>query len=108
MSKRLWWSVGKFLLAAAILILVGRRFAEDLRDEPLRGITLRWPWLILSGALYLLALGTSAGCWYRLMRFFGERPTVLATVRAYYVGHLGKYIPGKALALLMRGALVRG
>ena len=28
--------------------------------------------------------------------------------RAYYLGHLGKYIPGKAWALLLRGQMVRG
>jgi len=108
MSKRRWWTVGKLLLAAAILVLVGRRFYEDLQEQSLRRLTLRYQWLALSGVLYLLALGTSAWCWFRLMRFFGERPTVSATVRAYYLGHLGKYIPGKALAVLMRGALVRG
>jgi uncharacterized membrane protein YbhN (UPF0104 family) len=33
---------------------------------------------------------------------------VPATARAYYVGQLGKYVPGKALALIMRGAMVQG
>jgi uncharacterized membrane protein YbhN (UPF0104 family) len=108
MSKRLWRPVGRFVLAAAILGSVGWRFYQDLRDEPLHELTLRWQWLVLSAVLYLLALATSAWCWYRLMRYFGERPAVLATVRAYYVGHLGKYIPGKALSLLMRGAMVHG
>jgi uncharacterized membrane protein YbhN (UPF0104 family) len=108
MRKRLWWSVGKYLLAAAILVSVGWRFYRDLRDEPLHGLTLRYPWLVLSGALYLLALAGSAWYWFRLMRFFGQRPAVAATTRAYFLGHLGKYLPGKAIALLMRGALVRG
>jgi glycosyltransferase 2 family protein len=108
MSKRFWWSIGKVVLAAAILISVGWRFYRDLRDEPLHELTLRWEWLVLSAALYLLALGTSARFWFRLLLYFGQRPGALATIRAYYIGHLGKYLPGKALALLMRGALVRG
>ncbi len=108
MSRRLAWTVGKYLVAAAILAIVGWRFAQDLQSESLQGLTLRWPWLLLSGALYLLALCTSAWCWYRLMRYFGQRPPVPATVRAYFLGHLGKYLPGKAIAVLMRGALVRG
>jgi len=28
-------------------------------------------------------------------------------LRAYYIGHLGKYVPGKAWALFMRGTLIR-
>jgi uncharacterized membrane protein YbhN (UPF0104 family) len=107
MSTRRWWSVGKYLLAAAILVSVGWRFYQDLRDEPLHGLTLSYPWLVLSGALYLLALGISAWYWFRLLRFFGQRPAVPATIRAYFLGHLGKYLPGKAIALLMRGAMVR-
>jgi len=108
MRRRLWWTVGKYLLAVAILVSVGWRFYQDLRDEPLHRLTLRWPWLILSGTTYLLALGTSAGYWFLLLRSFGARPAVAATLRAYFIGHLGKYLPGKAIALLMRGALVRG
>ena len=43
--------------------------------------------------------------WYRLLRQLGQRPTALAAVRAYYIGHLGKYLPGKACALLLRATL---
>jgi uncharacterized membrane protein YbhN (UPF0104 family) len=55
-----------------------------------------------------VALGASAWFWYRLLRVFGQRPAPVATVRAYYLGHLGKYVPGKAWALLLRGVMVRG
>jgi uncharacterized membrane protein YbhN (UPF0104 family) len=42
------------------------------------------------------------------MHTFGQRPGVFSTLRAYYIGHLGKYVPGKAVALLMRASLVAG
>jgi uncharacterized membrane protein YbhN (UPF0104 family) len=29
------------------------------------------------------------------------------TLRAYYVGHLGKYVPGKAMAVILRTALIQ-
>jgi hypothetical protein len=64
--------------------------------------------LVLVGLLYLAALGGSAWFWFHLLRAFDQRPAPLATVRAYYLGHLGKYLPGKAWALLLRGTLVRG
>ena len=38
----------------------------------------------------------------------GQRPGGMATVRAYYIGQLGKYVPGKAWALLLRSVLIRG
>ena len=33
---------------------------------------------------------------------------MLETTRAYYVGHLGKYVPGKALVVIIRTGLISG
>jgi hypothetical protein len=65
-------------------------------------------WLVLSGVLYILGLGCSAWFWIRLLRSLGQRPAVLPAIRAYYLGHLGKYLPGKAWALVIRAGLARG
>jgi hypothetical protein len=102
------WPVLKALLAVAIVAAIGRQFARDLQSPELWRRPLRLEWLVVSGALYLLGLGCSALFWYRLLRSLGERPFGPAAVRAYYLGHLGKYLPGKAWALLMRATLVQG
>jgi uncharacterized membrane protein YbhN (UPF0104 family) len=103
-----WWPVAKLLLGVAILIAIGRRFAEDLQEPGLWQRDFRPGWMALSGLLYLLALGCSAFYWQRLLRGFGQRPSPREVVRSYFVGQLGKYLPGKAMALVMRAALVRG
>ena len=41
------------------------------------------------------------------MRSVGGRVSFLAAARAYYCGHLGKYVPGKATVLVIRAALVK-
>ena len=102
------WPVAKALLAVAILLGVGREFAVNLGRLDLAELTVQPAWLALSAALYVLALAGSAWYWYHLLQVFGERPRLLPTFRAYYLGHLGKYVPGKAWALLLRGQLVRG
>src|SRR5262249_44929851 len=61
----------------------------------------------LSGVLYLAGIGLSAVFWIRLLRLLGQHPQPLGAARAYYIGHLGKYIPGKAWALLLRATLAR-
>lgn len=108
---RRWWPTVKVLLGVVILVLVGRRFALDLRElfvsERWRG-TFHVGWAVLSGLLYLGGLFFSALTWYRLLGHFGERPRLWTAVRAYYLGHLGKYLPGKAWALFLRADLVRG
>ena len=63
-------------------------------------------WLLLSGALYALGLAPMAWFWHRTLGALGMRAPVLATFRAYYLGHLGKYVPGKAMSVILRVAAV--
>jgi glycosyltransferase 2 family protein len=103
-----WWPALKFVLGLAIIAVIGVRFAQDLQDPGLRKASLRPGWMVLSGVLYLLALGCSVLIWYRLLRSLGQRPAVARTVRAYFLGQLGKYLPGKAWSLLLRAAMAAG
>src|SRR5437899_602176 len=99
---RALWPVVKAVLGLAIVIVIGRQFARDLRRPDLWQRPLYHGWLWGAGGLYLGGLGFSAWYWQRLLRRLGERPAVGAIPRAYYLGHLGKYLPGKAWALLLR------
>jgi hypothetical protein len=108
MRLRQWWPVVKLALGLLILFLIGRQFWRDLQRLDLRSYTLHPGWLAASGALYLLGLAFSALTWRRLLTHFGQRPPLLTTLRAYYIGHLGKYLPGKAWALFLRASLARG
>jgi uncharacterized membrane protein YbhN (UPF0104 family) len=105
---RKWWPVGKAILAVAILVAVGRQFARDLQRPELWQRSFRPEWLALAGVLYLLGIALSAFYWQRLLRELGQRPTLATVVRAYYLGHLGKYLPGKAWALFLRTTLSTG
>src|SRR5262249_34591395 len=49
----------------------------------------------------------AATFWGWLLGRLGPRPGWLDLARAYYVSQLGKYVPGKALALVIRAALTR-
>jgi len=106
--RRWGWPACKAILGLAILAAIGRQFYRDLQGLDLGDLTLHPSWLAASGGLYFLALACSAVFWYRLLRVFEQRPPFLQAVRAYYLGLLGKYLPGKAWALLMRGTLVSG
>jgi hypothetical protein len=106
--KRWGWPACKLLLAVAICIAIGRQFVRDLQGLSLSDVALRPGWLAVSGAAYALALGCSAFYWYRLLFAFDQRPAFLPALRAYYIGLLGKYLPGKAWALFMRGSLIAG
>jgi uncharacterized membrane protein YbhN (UPF0104 family) len=105
---RRWWPILKMLLGLAILFAVGRRFYLDLQDPELWERPLHPGWLLLSGLLYLAGISLSALYWQRLLGHLGARPPLGVALRAYFVGHLGKYLPGKAWALFLRASLVHG
>jgi glycosyltransferase 2 family protein len=102
------WRVCKALVALAILTAVAWQFWRDVHHESLENLNFQWQWLVLSAVLYLVGISFSGWYWYRLLLAFGQRPLLLAALRAYYVSQLGKYLPGKAWALLLRGTLVQG
>lgn len=63
-------------------------------------------WLVVAGLLYLLALLPAALFWRQILRAMGQEAGAGESARAYYVGHLGKYVPGKALVVIMRAGLI--
>ncbi|WP_231943619.1 lysylphosphatidylglycerol synthase transmembrane domain-containing protein [Aeoliella mucimassa] len=71
-------------------------------------LKIQWQWVALSALLYLVGLAPMACYWWIALRTLGETPTPSDVLRGYYLGHLGKYVPGKALVVVLRtGALVR-
>jgi len=102
------WPIVKALLWLLILYLIGRQFARDLQRPELAQRPLHAGWLALSGLLYVLGLGFSALYWHRLLGHLGSPISLGVALRAYYLGHLGKYLPGKAWALFLRSSLVHG
>jgi len=65
-------------------------------------------WLALASGFYLLGLFPAALFWYWCLRALGQHPHFGETLRAYYIGHLGKYVPGKAMVIVIRAGMVGG
>ncbi len=53
-------------------------------------------------------VGDGLGFWFAVLRALQQRPSFAETIRAYYIGHLGKYVPGKAMVIVLRTGLIRG
>jgi uncharacterized membrane protein YbhN (UPF0104 family) len=102
------WITIKWLLVLAIVVGVSWHFVHllgmvDFRNQPLE---IRPGWLVISALLYLLGLSCSALFWWRLLRSLGERPGLAATLRAYFVGQVGRYLPGKVATVALRASLL--
>lgn len=98
--------VAKLLVLVVVVAAVGRAVANAWRE--LGTIQVRAEWLLAAAALYLAGLFPSSLFWYRALRALGQEPRLYQAIRAYFIGHLGKYIPGKAMVVILRAGLVRG
>lgn len=77
---------------------------EKLRENP---VSLDFRWLAISGVLYLVGLTAAGIFWFRTLHALGQEARLFETLRAYFIGHLGKYVPGKAMVVVLRAGLIR-
>uniref|UniRef100_UPI0026044A59 hypothetical protein n=1 Tax=uncultured Gimesia sp. TaxID=1678688 RepID=UPI0026044A59 len=103
------WKLIKGALLALVLYYVGRQGYQLYQEqrEALSEIQIKPMWLILSGVCSIVAWLPSVWFWQRMMIESGDSPGFWPTARAYYCGHLGKYIPGKISVLLIRATLMK-
>ena len=105
--RRPWlkWTV-RALILAAVCWGVSRTLRGAIGELSQREWELRPGWLVASGALYLLGLVPMGWFWHRVLNALGQHAPLPTTLRAYYLGHVGKYTPGKVMVVILRvGAL---
>jgi len=107
--KRIAWPLMKWTLCSIVLGFVAYKAFQIWKEGRAHGkeLHLHWPWLLLSGIAYTAGWLPSVWFWRKLMRRLGGDASYLNAARAYYCGHLGKYIPGKAMVLVIRGSMLR-
>lgn len=110
-SRKKWLlRLVKLLILAAVLWWVHDTLTEGYAELRRREQG-RWGWqpgwLAIAGGIYLLGLLPFGLFWHRVLLTFGQRPRLGQSLRAYYIGHLGKYVPGKAMVVLIRAGLIR-
>lgn len=67
---------------------------------------LEWGWLLLAATLYSLGQLPNGLFWRKILAGLGQRVPTAAILRAFYIGHLGKYVPGKAMVVVMRTSML--
>lgn len=68
----------------------------------------RWSWLPLAGAFYFGSMIVCWIYWHLVLVALGQRPDAWSSFRAFVMGQLGKYFPGKALVVILRTSLISG
>jgi glycosyltransferase 2 family protein len=106
-ARRKWLFAAIKLLIVVLVVWFIRgtiaKAVKELQDQPLH---LSYGWLAASAAFYLVGLLPQGWFWYRVLGALGQKVGVGETWRAYFIGHLGKYVPGKAMVILLRAGLI--
>lgn len=103
------------LIRGGVAVLVTAAFgwtiwkaARELAATPFDWRQFGWHYLPLAGLLYALALGCASRMWHRVLLSMGVAIPYLRAARAFAASQLAKYVPGKAMVLVVRCGLVCG
>jgi glycosyltransferase 2 family protein len=107
-----WKRFAKIALKTVLALLVAaylyRHIERTWRDLAAHGESIRFDplWALVGGFLYVAGL-TACGVFYAQVMAAGAPPVGgIVAIRAYLISHLGKYVPGKALVIVMRVGLM--
>jgi glycosyltransferase 2 family protein len=98
----------KLLIVATVIWFIRRTLVDAWTQLGARHWQFDIWWLAASGGLYLFGTLLCGIFWHRALRALGQNVSLPQALRAYYIGHLGKYVPGKAMVVILRTGLVRG
>jgi uncharacterized membrane protein YbhN (UPF0104 family) len=103
------WLVWILRIAVLVVVCLGvsgtvRHAVTQLSEQEWE---LRPAWLLVTGAVYVLGLVPVGWFGSRVFAALGYPTPLVAALRAYFLGHVGKYVPGKAIAVILRVAAVR-
>ncbi|MCA9196517.1 MAG: UPF0104 family protein [Planctomycetales bacterium] len=98
------------VLVAVIYFIIQAvlRGRKDLAEQEFSLREVNFRWLGISALLYAAAMIPMGIYWFRMLHALQQSPRFLGTFRAYCVGHLGKYVPGKAMVVVLRTGLLAG
>ena len=95
------------VLGGLAVFFVVKRFVHDwpLVQPELKDAN--WAWIGVAGVFAVLGMSSIGWGWRHVMRTLGAEPRFFRTIAWYYVGELGKYVPGGVWPVLGRGELAR-
>ena len=95
------------LTAAAIGYLIYRS-ADQLAAKQVDMSQIDYRWWIVAVTVYLFSMLLSAAFWQRVLIAFKQEPKFIDAVAAFFTSQLGKYVPGKAMVVVIRTDMICG
>ena len=110
--RRVLYGALKAVIVVLVLYALGRHIwalADEWREqgEAFRDLTFHGGWIAVAAVAYVGGQVCFGLFWARLLARLGAAGSWLTMLKAYTVGTLGKYVPGKALVVILRTGLLR-
>ncbi len=96
------------ILVCVAIIYTAVKSADQLRNSQFDFAQVRYHWWLAAVLAYVLAMILSCLFWHRVLIALGQKPKLRQSLLAFYASQLGKYIPGKAMVVVIRTDLIRG
>ena len=110
-SSRAFW-LRVFRLAVAVTVIAALAWTIwsailQLRQQPIDLRQVNFARIALAVPAYILAMAMSWIFWHRVLFDLDQKPKLGKSIRSFFSSQLGKYVPGKAMVIIIRADLVR-
>lgn len=107
-STRKKWLTRLFhvVVLAVTLVFVGQNLAGAFSEFQQHKLDLHAGWLVAALVTYVASLTVLGLPMWLVLRNNNEPVTLFQSTRAYLISHVGKYVPGKAMAIVIRCTLL--
>ncbi len=96
------WAIA-LLVFVFLVLTICKAYSDVLQHrEYLELSAMDWRWLLAGVLVYMVGMMPAAAAWLQTLRAFGQTVPFWVGLHAYFIGHLGKYVPGKAMVVVLR------
>ena len=109
--KAKWVRLFRAFVALSVVIAVvytAVKTARQLQDNHFDFADVNLFWWLAAVGIYIATMTFSWLFWHHVLLALGQRATRTKTILAYFASQLGKYVPGKAMVVVIRTEMIRG
>ncbi len=96
------------VLVVSAIIYTAITSTAQLSESDFDFANVNYIWWLLAVGGYVAAMLLSCLFWYRVLLALGQRPKFGPVLLAFFASQLGKYVPGKAMVVVIRTDMIRG
>ena len=100
----------RILIAVVVAIAIGYTIwnaVGQLREQQFQFSQINYLWWVAAIACFIAGMTLSAIFWHRLLIAMEQQPKLKESIGAFFISQLGKYVPGKAMVVVLRTDRIR-